>query len=167
MIGRAMGPGSIATRQRIYRPFHEAREFIHSLHLKGGTDWSKYCKSGNKPKDIPSAPDRIYKNHWKGWGDWLGSGTVSYRYRKYRPFTEAREFVHTLGLKNEKEWRLYRSKNRPPDIPSHPASVYAKYWKGMGDWLGTGRLADQKRAYKSFEEAKKFVHSLGLRNIEE
>jgi hypothetical protein len=34
----------------------------------------------------------------------------------------------------------------------------------MGDWLGTGRLADQLRVYRSFENARAFVHQLNLKS---
>ena len=33
----------------------------------------------------------------------------------------------------------------------------------MGDWLGTGRSADNLKVYRSFKEARKFAHSLNLR----
>jgi hypothetical protein len=37
---------------------------------------------------------------------------------KLRSFTEAREFVHKLGLKNQNEWKEYaKSKDKPTDIP--------------------------------------------------
>ena len=40
-------------------------------------------------------------------------------------------------------------------------------WVGMGDWLGTGRVADQLRRYRSFDEARAFVHGLGLKSTVE
>ena len=45
--------------------FSEAREHIRKLGLSNQTAWRKYCKSGKKPKDIPSTPDYVYKG--KGW----------------------------------------------------------------------------------------------------
>jgi hypothetical protein len=54
-------------------PFEEAREFVRELNLKGQKEWNEYCKSGNKPDNIPANPNRTYKN--KGYvnsGDWLG-----------------------------------------------------------------------------------------------
>lgn len=78
-----------------WRPFEEARTFIHSLGLKNNDEWREYRKKGNLPKDIPTAPDKIYKNRgWISWGDWLGTGTVSHWFRKHRSFEKAREFVH-------------------------------------------------------------------------
>ena len=64
-----------------------------------------------------------------GWGDWLGTGTVASYNMQYRTFTEAREFVRALHLKNTKEWEQYcKSGNKPDDIPFAPWSTY-KEWK--------------------------------------
>ena len=77
-------------------------------------------------------------------GDWLGTGTVAHRLRQYRSFKEARAFVRSLGLKSGTEWRDYcKSGKKPDDIPANPNKTYAEDgWVGMGDWLGTGAVAD-------------------------
>jgi len=88
--------------------------------------------------------------------------------KKFRSFNQARKFVHSLKLKNQKEWRKYlKSGKKPKDIPAYPDAVYSKQWKSVGDWLGTERIANQNRKYRSFEEARKFVQSLGLKNGKE
>ena len=58
------------------RPFKEARAFVHFLGLKNAYDWTTYCKSGKKPSDMPANPTAIYREQWKGWGDWLGTGNI-------------------------------------------------------------------------------------------
>ena len=56
-----------------WRLFGKARAFVHGLGLKSHSGWMKYCASGKKPHDIPSAPSTVYaKSGWNGWGDWLG-----------------------------------------------------------------------------------------------
>jgi hypothetical protein len=57
-----------------YRPFREAREFVHKLGLRSVEEWKEYCKSGKKPDDIPVGANERYKKEWKGWGEWLGTG---------------------------------------------------------------------------------------------
>ena len=47
-----------------YRDFESAIEFARSLNLKRGQEWFEYCKSGNKPDDIPAAPWNTYRE-WK------------------------------------------------------------------------------------------------------
>ena len=63
--------------------------------------------------------------------------------KKWRTFKEARKFVRSLKLKGESEWSKYsKSGKRPDDIPGHPGRNY-KEWKGWGDFLGIGRVANQ------------------------
>ena len=89
----------------------------------------------------------------------------------YRSFEKAREFARDLKLETGENWKEYtrgKFKNLPPlpkDIPAKPNRVYkGKGWDSMGDWLGTNRVANYKRKFKSFEEARKFVRSLGLKS---
>jgi hypothetical protein len=82
-----------------YRPFVEARAFVHTLGLKRRRNWGAYSKSGDKPGDIPANPGQFYRTEGQSWGDWLGTGIIAPQDRQYRPFTAAREFVHTLDLK--------------------------------------------------------------------
>ena len=73
---------------------------------------------------------------WSGWKDFLGNSID--RKTKWRPFTEARAFVHTLGLKGFNGWREYASSGqRPDDIPSAPENHYRNQgWTGHADWTG-------------------------------
>src|SRR5262249_28749958 len=44
-------------------------------------------------------------------------------------------------------------------------AVYAETgWAGYGDWLKTGMVATHLRQYKSFKEARAYVHGLGLKS---
>ncbi|MEI6178352.1 MAG: helicase-related protein [Verrucomicrobiota bacterium] len=160
-----------------WRPFEEARLFARTIGIKSAAEWWKFCKGNSSrqgvlPRDIPIFPNETYNNNgWVGWGDWLGTGTVSTQSRRYRPFTEARVFARTLGLRNGTEWREYCKGNLPDkgtlptDIPANPNRVYAHTnWVGMGDWLGTGNIASQSRRYRPFKRARDFVRSLGLKS---
>jgi hypothetical protein len=148
-----------------FRDFESAREFVRALNLKGVNEWKEYCKSGNKPDDIPSNPNRTYKKDFKGMGDFLGTGTIAPKDKVYRSFTDAREFVIPLNLKGLREWRSYcKSGNKPDDIPTAPEVTYKKDFKGMGDWLGTGRIAERDRLFRPFTDAREFARSLNLKN---
>ena len=104
-------------------------------------------------------------------GDWLGTGAIAPRLRKYRPFKEAQIFVHRLKLKSVAEWMKY-SKGQlpgkpllPNDIPVAPNRTYKdKGWVNWGDWLGTGAIASRLKEYRPFKEAQIFVHRLKLKN---
>jgi Phage-integrase repeat unit len=108
-----------------------ARQLVHSLKLRSSAEWQEYCKSGRKPQDIPYDPGKVYKDEWKSWGDWLGTGATATQQMKYRPFEEAREFIHSLKLKSQAEWAKYRkSGHKPTDIPSNPNRTYKNEWQG-------------------------------------
>jgi superfamily II DNA or RNA helicase len=173
--GDWFGTGTIAASARTYRPFAEARAWVHRLGLTGQKEWADYCAGRlegkpPKPSDIPTTPSRVYKD--KGWirmGDWLGTGTVSTHMRTYRPFAEARAWVHRLGLTRQADWQDFcagRLKGKPPrpaDIPSAPQSVYKDDgWNGWGDWFGTGTVATYMRNYRPFTEARAWIRGLGL-----
>ena len=116
--------------------------------------WNNYAKGRHsdkppKPFDIPAKPSQTYKNKgWKGYGDWLGTGTIATFHTKYRKFEDARDFVRKLKLRSQAEWKNYVNGEytdkllKPSDIPSHPDNTYReKGWKGYGDWLGAGTVA--------------------------
>jgi hypothetical protein len=90
--------------------------------------------------------------------------------RVFVPFEEARQFVRSLRIKNSRQWREYcRSGKKPDTIPPYPDEAYKKEWKGIEDWLGTDTIAnrDKNKDYWSFEQAREFVHSLGLKSRRE
>ncbi|MDD4950713.1 hypothetical protein [Sulfuricurvum sp.] len=158
-----------------YLPFNEAREFIRTQNLSDVKAWVQYYQGKlpgrRKPENIPWNPHEIYKTEWISLRDWLG--------RTWRDFKKAREFVRNLGLGGTVEWRAYCQgvlegyESKPSDIPTDPARVYENDgFVDMGDWLGTGRkrktnygTADD--TWLTYEEAKSFVHTLGLSGYDE
>jgi len=45
------------------------------LELKGKRGWYAWSKSGQRPSDIPTNPDRAYRDDgWVSWPGWLGAG---------------------------------------------------------------------------------------------
>ena len=148
-----------------FRNFEDAKKFVLTLDLKTVKEWQEYCKLGTKPDNIPSIPNRTYKKEWISWGDWLATGRIATINFDYRTFKEARKFVQQLDLKRQKDWEEYRkSGKKPQDIPSNPHRTYKEEWKGIGDWLGTGRIATQDTTYRPFKEAREFVKKLGLQS---
>jgi len=168
--GDWLGTGTIFSGFIYFRPFSEARSFVRSLNLPNQNAWQEYCRSGQRPDDIPSNAHRVYREQgWAGMGDWLGTGTISPQGRIYKPFSEAKEFIQSLGMKSNREWVRYcKSAQRPLDIPTHPHVIYKDQgWTSLGDWLGTGIIAPRLMKYREFEEARQFVRSLGLKGSNE
>jgi superfamily II DNA or RNA helicase len=150
-----------------YQSFENGKKFAQSLNLKSVKEWGELYKKGGIPADIPQSPNSVYKNRgWKSWGDWLGSNYIANQQREYREYGSAKSFIRKLGLKSITEWKNYcKEGNKPMDIPNNPDQYYKdKGWSGFGDWLGTGTVAPHKRQFKSFKEAREYVHSLGIQS---
>jgi hypothetical protein len=168
-MGDWLGTGNLSNRDKKFRPFKEARQFVHSLNLNNIEEWLTYAKSPHMPSDIPTYPDKPYKkNGWINWADWLGKNTFQGNSKKLT-FEKAREFVRTLKLKSTKEWANYCSSgNKPSGIPNRPSAVYKdKGWKGWGDWLGTGTIAHFNKRFISLEELKLIVQNKNIKSQSE
>ncbi len=134
-----------------------------------------------KPNNIPSSPNNIYKNNgWIDFGDWLGTGRKrkgnnSDEDKTWLPYEEAREFIHTLKLEGEAEWKKYikdelsNLPKKPDNIPNSPLFVYKDDgWLGMNNWLGNNKTVKTKvQNALPFKEAREFVRSLKLKNTYE
>ena len=146
-----LGTGNVVSSKRKYRPHGQARKFVRLLGLKKTQDWVDYCKSGQKPNDIPATPKKVYRDAgWQGMRDWLGTTFLS--------FKQARKIARSLGLKNKRAWDEWvKTDARPVNIPSNPSVIYKDCgWQGVKDWLGTKILP--------FKQARKIARSLGLKN---
>jgi hypothetical protein len=171
-MGDWLGTGRVATFNIQYMEFSKAMEFVHTLELKSRSKWQDYCKSGNKPDNIPYAPWLTYKNKgWTSMGNFLGTGRVASQKYQSQSYEKAREFVQKLGLKNASEWRKYCNLgNKPDDIPSNPDKTYKnKGWISYGDFLGTRNISMMLKS-KDFlpfkdarTEARKIAKKYGIK----
>ena len=94
------------------------------------------------------------------------SGKVAGRFRS---FEDARAFMRTLGLKSKKEWEAWKSSGkRPCDIPSTPQTTYASSgWISYPDFLGYAEGQGARGTFRTFEDARAHVRTLGLKSTKE
>lgn len=163
-----------------WRPFKEGVEFTKTLGLKNVNDWRSYCTSGNKPFDIPSKPYNSYPNEWKGWNNWLGTENKSNLdiSKNFFSIKEAKIFMktHTNGkITSQSKFQEWVKNgiegiiSKPVQMPSAPGQTYKNdpLWRGLGDFLGTNRVASRSIIYLSYDEAKKRLKKEKLNSKEE
>jgi hypothetical protein len=173
--GDWFGTYTIAPFKRKFRSFESSREFARKLGLTSSEKWIEYCKGNftnliKKPEDIPTNVARKYAGEgWKGYKDFLQSNLHRLNFSKFLPYEKAREFVHSLKLKDYKEWHNYIDgklstlPKKPKNIPSNPSGVYKERgWTGIGDWIGSDAFAYAHLEYMKLTDARKFVRKLGL-----
>ena len=164
--GDWLGTGRIGTKQigSGFLPYDEANDSVRPLGLKGYEGWAAYCKSGQRPANIPASPQTVYAGKgWTNWSDWVGTERTG-----FLPYGEANAFVGPLGLKSVRDWGVYSaSGKRPANIPASPNVAYAgKGWTSWSDWLGTGRVRSNGD-FLPYDEARDFVRALGLKSTKE
>jgi hypothetical protein len=108
--------------------FISKTEFIKwskRIGIKSALSYRKWCKENTKPKNIPSDPQRIYKNF--SWTDVTGNA----KDKKFIPMTSFIKWCKKKGIKTRTAWReWYRKNKRPDNIPSKPDVVYKDFsWK--------------------------------------
>ena len=153
-----------------YWSFEKSKKYVEKFNLKNQNDWNEFCKK-NKPINIPSHPHVIYKN--KGYinlGHFIGSNFVATqdRAKNYLNIVEAKKVLKKAKISSQKEFRKYiKENNLSLKIPYNPNSVYLKKgWNGWGDFLGTGRIADQHKHkfWWSQEKIKRFLKKKNIKN---
>ncbi|HZV01132.1 MAG TPA: hypothetical protein VFF73_30750, partial [Planctomycetota bacterium] len=176
--GDFLGTGNILPAKRVFLPFEKARAFARKLGLKNEDMfhlWAKGKLRGypKRPEGFPAQPSRVYRDDWRGWGDFLGTGNVSSQLRVYRSFEDARAWVRKQKIANVRQWRHYckhglPGKPRvPDDIPHSPFTVYEDLWTNWGDWLGNGAIWTVHWKFRPFNEARAFARSLKLETLDE
>jgi superfamily II DNA or RNA helicase len=162
-----LGTENISLQKKCFLPYEEAKQFVNALHLENSEQWLSYRKSGLKPDNIPSNPNKTYKNMgWISWSEWLG---VSNRVvgDNFLSFQDAREIARSLNFKSRSEWNKFcKTEKRIKNIPSAPDAFYKKSgWSSWGDWLGTDVIATKKMDFLNFYESREYIHSLNLQNF--
>lgn len=185
-MGDFLGSKQIAPSLKKYRSYEDAKNFVHALGLKSKDDWTDYTKGkllhlSPLPKDIPASPPRTYQrseygNAWIGWGDFLGTGKMSNqdKSKNRMSYQEAHTFATALNLKTAKDWVRYINgefQHLPPlpeNMPRKPDQAYDE-WVDWPTFLGNHEVSkfNCNREFWSFEEARNFVHKLGLKNQKE
>ena len=61
------------TQYKDMLPFAVARAIVRKLELESKKEWQEWSKSGQRPSNIPSSPDKVYcDDGWISYPDWLG-----------------------------------------------------------------------------------------------
>jgi hypothetical protein len=122
-----LGNGHIADQNKkaeLFFPFKKARSITRKLGIKSYDEWFEYSKSGKKPKEIPTHPNRVYKKQFISWTDWLGN-KIGTRKREFVTLKEAKKIARKNKIKTSTEWKDFAKKSKMA-IPINASSVYSK-----------------------------------------
>ena len=156
--GDFLGTEFIANYLRKYRSYEQAKKYVQLLKFKNYKEWKNYCRTNNKPKDIPHNPQNVYKN-FVSYTDFLGTKYIYPTKRGYVDYVSAKKFAHSLNLKSLKEWHsISKAGKLPSNMPGRPEAYYK-------DFEGNKTFINQK--YWSYKKIKKFVQEKKIKTAKE
>jgi hypothetical protein len=99
-------------------PFAVGRAYVRKLKLRNQREWKEWSKSGQRPSNIPTTPNRTYRNDgWISYPDWLGYGSAGGAARSSSSSSSAT----TAPKKKTKKKRKRRpATTHPSDFPPPP-----------------------------------------------
>ena len=162
-IGEWLGTNYVSGKKRVYLSFEESKKIVIKLKLKGEIEWRVYCKSGDKPSNIPAKPERTFKDKWHSWGNWLGTNSVANYKVQFLSFHEAKIHIHDFNVSSFQEWKdLIKSEDFIKlRIPKNPPRTYSKEWEGWEDFFGPTYSPKQNNWLK-FHDLKKLIKKLRI-----
>ena len=154
-------------REELNLPWEECRNVIRE---KGFTSQTQFQNWGERPDEIPSNPQREYIE-WTNWPDFLGT-KIGWN-GKYKTRDEVVEYIKSIGVFGDKEWRkIKKSKGfkLPIDIPAEPSNVFKEEWswtlvsggKRVGV-KGSKKIPLKGKDKWSFVKCKKYAQGLKLK----
>jgi superfamily II DNA or RNA helicase len=146
-------------RQELNLPWEECRDVVRK---KGFTSQTQFNTWEDRPDEIPSNPQREYVE-WTNWPDFLGTkiGWTG----GYKTKDEVVEYIKSIGVKSDKEWRLKKKEigfELPIDIPAEPGNVFKEEWS----WTlvsGSGKTITKTKDLWSFKKSKQYAIKLNLK----
>ena len=144
-----------ASSKRVFVSYKTASEIAQIMGISSMRDWSRVHATAFSPFDlpIPYSPSTSYKSQWLGWESFLGKP----RSQGFLSFKEARELIHSQGIKTANEFREYASGPfAHPQMPKRPDAVYQGEWGGWIDFLAPKFLP--------YAEAREVMAKMRLRS---
>jgi hypothetical protein len=83
------------------------------------------------------------------------------------PYHLARQVVQSQGIVSKLDYERWWNHNRPRGLPKKPDIIYKREMGvfSWGDFLGIQNdFPDKKVTFRSYEDCKKFIYALGLKN---
>ena len=112
--------------------------------------------SSSLPSNIPASPSHYYKNEWKGFGSFLGTGRVANQHKKFATYHEAQKWAQEQKITSSNQWT--NKKDRPSHIPSLPEAQYKSQWKGWASFLGLEKtIPKKKKIFLSYKKAQQWA----------
>lgn len=169
--GDFLGNNKIPNNKKEFINYNTCKKYVKNLNFKSKKEWLLFCKNNQRPQNIPSNPDKYYKDKgWVSWGEFLGTNKISdiKKNCNFLKIEEAKKLIKEKYnfINSSIKWRLYFQNNKiEENLPLNPQISYKnKGWKGWGDFLDTGNIQNCKKQFLNFEEAKEVIKKYNIKS---
>ena len=138
--------------------FDQAKARMQSQGIRTFTQFREWSKSGQRPENFPSNPNITYKDKWRGWSDFLGTGNISTQNSEQTIFEARAAFLRqkiSTDITPEEE---KQAGSKPENFPNSPDEVYKDEQTDPDNFL------ESETTWMSFNESKAFIQQLGITN---
>jgi hypothetical protein len=156
-----------------YYNYEELKKIVNSLSINSKNQYIKTYKSLTSidGKRAPLNPVTFYgKEVWLNWSDFLDKPIFKKKINNvYYDYEECKKVILKKNIISKMDFfkKIKEIIKDDIKIPYNPYMTYKSKWEGWGEFLGTGRVSDNQKLYKSFEEAKLWARSLNLKMVKE
>ena len=146
--------------EKSFPSYEEAQRIAQQAGITTAEEYNKRYKEFG----LPSRPNRIYKEQWQGWREFLGTGRTRTwtRGTDFPSYEEAQRIAQQAEITTAEE---YNKRYKGFGLPSNPNGFYKDQWQAWGEFLGTGRT--RRTDFPSYEEAQRIAQQAGITTAEE
>jgi len=134
--GEFLSTGNICNSKKEFIDYKMCRDIVIKNNIKTVND---FCKWIDRPENIPSKPNIIYKNNgWISWSDFLGRNIISHKKmgEKYLSYNDAKNYLKKFKLNHKFYYKEHILRNNIDFLPKRPEYFYRDVWTGYLDFLG-------------------------------
>ncbi|MDE0151625.1 MAG: hypothetical protein OXK80_03895 [Bdellovibrionales bacterium] len=93
--------------------------------------------------------------------------SLSTRKKQFRSYEDAQTYVQQINIRSRAHYNeLKKNEELPDDMPALPDQIYAnKGWKGWGNFLGTNRVANRNKQFRTFRRAHNYIRRHNIQSI--
>ena len=154
--------------QHVFWTYEQARNYLKIKKLASRSRYDEFVRTSDAPSELPRSPRHVYHALWSGWGDFLGTETICTKLRKFKSYEEAKAWLAERGITSLPAMLKLRDAGQlPSDIPRSPKDSYKLYWKGSGDFFGTGKARRYPNAIRSYQDSVEFLAGLHISSRKE
>ena len=156
--------GTFTLKRKKFYTYDECRCFLKHISFKNHKEFIIWIKN-NKDKGVPSNPEKVYKEKWISWGDFLSNDNISNSKKVFLEFLECKDYLSNLGLNGYKSFIKWYNIEKPNNIPNNPNIVYKDSWISWGDFLSTGNVSNSDKIFLNYNDCKKIVIEQKINSI--